>query len=299
MSKILITGSKSFIGTNYISKSKFKEVEQISLLENSPDEINFSGFDVVLHLAAIVHQSKKISENEYYKINRDLCLKVATCAKNAGVKQFIFLSTVKVYGESNSQTGPLIESSPCNPIDFYGKSKLEAEAELRKLEDDKFIVSVIRTPLVYGVGVKANMLSIMKLTDKVPVLPFRNVNNKRCYTFVENLVAYIDCIVQKRASGIFLAMDQEPVSTTTLVTLISKYLQKKRVLIKIPDTLMRIAHLIVPGIIDRLFSSFEMNNNKTLELLDFKIPYSTEEGIAKMVASYKESKIKNTGKQNT
>jgi UDP-glucose 4-epimerase len=204
-----------------------------------------------------------------------------------------------VYGESNSQTGPLIESSPCNPIDFYGKSKLEAEVELRNLEDDKFIVSIIRTPLVYGIGVKANMLSIMKLTDKVPVLPFRNVNNKRCYTFVENLVAYIDCIVQKRASGIFLAMDQEPVSTTTLVTLISKYLQKKRVLIKIPDTLMRIAHLIVPGIVDRLFNSFEMNNNKTLELLDFKIPYSTEEGIAKMVASYKESKIKNAGKKNT
>jgi nucleoside-diphosphate-sugar epimerase len=295
MLKILITGSKSFIGTNYISNSKFKEVEQISLLENKPDEINFSGIEVVLHLAAIVHQSKKISENEYNKINRDLCLQVATYSKNAGVRQFIFLSTVKVYGEINPLTGPLIESSPCIPVDFYGKSKLEAEIALRRLEDDKFIISIIRTPLVYGAGVKANMFSIMKLTDRIPILPFRNVNNKRCYTFVENLVAYIDRIIERRASGLFIAMDQEPLSTTTLVILISKYLGKKIVLIKAPHVLLKIAHLVVPSIVDRLYSSFEMNNNRTLELLDFKIPYTTEEGIAKMVASYKESKIRNVG----
>jgi len=292
MNKILIIGTNSFVGKNYIDFSTYKNINEVSLYDTEPEEIDFSQIDVVINLVAIVHQSKKIPESEYNKINRDLCLKVATCSKNAGVKQFIFLSTVKVYGESNPQTGPLIESSPCNPVDFYGKSKLEAEAELRKLEDDKFIVSIIRTPLVYGVGVKANMLSIMKLTDKVPVLPFRNVNNKRCYTFVENLVAYIDCIIQKRASGIFLAMDREPVSTTTLVTLISKYLGKKIKLIKLPSILLKIGYFLVPRIVDRLYGSFEMNNSKTLEILDFKPPFSTEEGIKRMVEAFKTTKLR-------
>src|SRR5664280_1337214 len=98
MKKILITGANSFIGTNFRRISKYQNIEEVSLKENSPDEIDFSQFEIVLHLAAIVHQSKKIDAEEYFYVNRDLCLRVAEQAKRAGVKQFIFLSSIKVYG---------------------------------------------------------------------------------------------------------------------------------------------------------------------------------------------------------
>lgn len=90
MTKVLITGANSFVGTNFQFFSKYKDVEEISLFENKPEDINFGKYDVVLHLAAIVHQSKKIPESEYFNVNRDLCLRVAKNAKKAGIKQFVF-----------------------------------------------------------------------------------------------------------------------------------------------------------------------------------------------------------------
>lgn len=290
MTKILITGAKSFVGKNFICSSKFKDVEEISLFDNKPEEINFSCVDVIIHLAAIVHQSKKISESEYFKINRDLCLSVATCAKKAGVKQFVFLSTVKVYGEIISGSVPLTEDSPCTPVDSYGKSKHEAELALQQLGDTDFIVSIIRTPLVYGDGVKANMLSMLKLVEKFPILPFGRVENKRSFTFVENLVGFIDRIIEKRAPGTFIAMDENPISTTELVEYISKYFEKKTYLFRPPFIIMRIGALIFPAIYNRLYGSLVFDNCKTLEILNFKPPYTSEVGIKKMVLAYKKNK---------
>ena len=142
MNRILITGTNSFVGTNFRRFSKYKDIDEISLLENKPENINFTGYDIVLHLAAIVHQSKKISDEMYFSINRDLCLKVAEQAKKGKVRHFIFLSTVKVYGDFDSATKIWNEDSICIPDDSYGKSKLEAEIGLRKLEDSDFTVSV-------------------------------------------------------------------------------------------------------------------------------------------------------------
>jgi UDP-glucose 4-epimerase len=260
------------------------------LFDNKPQNIDFSKYDVIIHLVAIVHQSEQIQEDEYFKINRDLCLNVAQRAKNAGVKQFIFLSTVKVYGEYNPVSGPWNEDSVCNPDDSYGKSKYEAEIELHKMETSDFIVSIIRTPLVYGVGVKANMLSILKLVDMFPFLPLAKVNNKRSFTSAENLVAFIDRIIEIRASGIFIAMDEKPLSTTELVRMISKFLNKKVWLFKMPDFLVRMGKAMIPKIFDRLYGSFEMDNSKTLMLLDFRPPLSSEEGIQRMVEAYVISK---------
>ena len=208
-------------------------------------------------------------------------------AKKAGVKQFIFLSSVKVYGAFNPSSGPWNEDSICNPDDSYGKSKYEAEIALRKLEDANFTVSIVRTPLVYGVGVKANMLSILRLVDRFPILPLAKVSNKRSFTSAENLVAFLDRIIEKRASGVFIAMDENPLSTTELVNSISKYLNKKVFLFQMPDLFVEVGKKLVPKVFDRLYGSFEMDNSKTLKTLDFKPPYSTEEGIKKMVEAYK------------
>lgn len=290
MARILITGADSFVGKNFIFYSKYKDVKEISLFDNKPEDINFKGIDVVIHLAAIVHQSKRIHENEYFKINRDLSISVAECAKRAGVNQFIFLSTFKVYGNIIPNSVILNENSLCLPTDSYGKSKYEAELALSHLEDTNFIVSIIRTPLVYGDGVKANMLSLLKLVDKFPILPFGKVNNNRSYTFVENLVGFIDRIIDKKASGIFITIDEHPLSTTELVKYISKYFEKKVYLFRMPYLFLRISAFFFPGIINRLYGSFEFNNQKTLDTLDFKPPFPAETGIKKMVIAYRKMK---------
>jgi nucleoside-diphosphate-sugar epimerase len=243
-------------------------------------------------LAAIVHQSTRIPESEYFKVNRDLCIQVAKGAKKGGVKQFIFLSTFKVYGNIIPNSGVFNEVSPCSPTDSYGRSKHEAELALQQMEDSTFTISIIRTPLVYGDGVKANMLNLLKLVDSVPILPFGKVNNNRNYTYIENLVGFIDRIIERKASGVFITMDEKAVSTTELVKYISKYLDRNVYLFKMPVFLIKIGTLLYPNIISRLYGSFEFDNHKTLEILNFKPPFTSEEGIKKTVLAYKENSRK-------
>lgn len=287
MAKVLITGANSFVGTNYFKYSQSNEIDEISLIDHQPKDVDFSKYDVVLHLVAIVHQSKKISEKEYYKINKDLCVQTAIEAKKAGIKQFVFLSTVKVYGKYQPGSEPWNEFSICEPEDGYGKSKYAAEIALKELEDDNFTISIVRTPLVYGEDVKANMRSIIKLVEKFSILPLGKISNKRSFTSIENLVAFIDRIIEKRASGVFIAKDQKALSTTELVHYISKYLDKKLILISFPKCVVKICMYLYPRIFDRLYGSFEMENKQTLKQLNFIPPLTVEEGIKKMILAYK------------
>lgn len=290
MTKILITGKDSFVGKNYIRFSEYKEIDEISMFENRPEDIRFEGYDVVIHLVAIVHQSRKIRESEYIRVNRDLCVRSANCAKAAGVKQFIFLSTVKVYGKFKRGSLPWTEYSDCFPEDSYGKSKREAEKLIMKLCDENFIVSIIRTPLVYGDGVQANMYSLLKLVSRFSILPFKDIDNRRSFTAVENLAAFIDRIIQMRIPGIFIAKDQDSKSTTELVRMISRFFGKRVTLIKIPHFVIRIGMFIYPRIFDRLFGSYEMDNASTLQKLDFTPPNTTEHCIEKMVIAFQKNK---------
>lgn len=287
MGKILITGANSFIGKNFVSFSKFRETETVSLRDIAPEAIDFRNIDVVLHLTAIVHVGKNSEGEEYFRINRDLCLQVAKCAKNEGVRQFIFLSSIKVYGKFMADSSPWDEDSDCNPEDFYGKSKYEAEQELQKLNDSGFIVSIIRTPLVYGMGVKANMLMLMKLVKYFPLLPFAKIQNKRNFTYIGNLIGFIDRIIEKKAAGVFIAMDNNSHSTSEIICFISEAMKKKTILIKLPSFMIKVGSFLFPLLIERLFGSLELDNRKTRLLLDYAPPFSTEEGISKMVDSIK------------
>ncbi len=286
MSRILITGTNSFIGTNFLKFSKFKEVEEISFRENRPESIDFSRFDTIVHLAAIVHQLHHTEADEYFRVNRDLTVRLAEQARIAGVRQFIFLSTVKVYGKWNPDTEPWNEDSQCFPEDPYGASKYEAEIALKALETPGFIVSVIRTPIVYGPGVGANILKLFKLIETVPILPFGGVNNNRHYTYVENLVGYIDRIIELRASGVFIAMDSKPLSTTELVNLISGFMGRRPLMFRLPDFVINTGAEIMPGVFDRLYRSFFLENTKTSEVLKYIPPFSIEDGFSMTITGY-------------
>lgn len=287
---LLITGSSGFVGTNFIKGASAFNIKEVDLLTQKVADIDFMGVESVLHLAALVHQMNGAPEELYFKVNRDLAYEVAKKAKDDGVKQFVFMSTAKVFGESTTGKLAWDENSDCNPIDPYGKSKYEAEKLLFHLHDENFRVAVVRSPLVYGAGVKANMYNLVKLVNQVPILPLGGVSNNRSIVYVGNLIALLKHIIQTQASGIFIAGDKEPLSTTQLVQLVAQASKKKIRLIRIPKFILNIAKKINPSIVDRLFGSLAIDNQSTNTQLGFIPPYSTEDGICEMVEWYKKEK---------
>ena len=214
MIKILITGKDSYIGTSfekYISRnfSDRYTVDTVDMIDRGWREKDFSAYDTVFHVSGIAH-IKETKENAelYYKVNRDLAIETALKAKNAGVSQFVFLSTMSVYG---METGVITkETAPC-PKSNYGKSKLQAEERILSLADDNFKVCVIRPPMVYGEDCKGNYQSIVKIVEKFPVFP--RVNNKRSLICIENLVSFIKMTIDDNLSGVFLPQNSEYMNT--------------------------------------------------------------------------------------
>lgn len=283
---IAITGSSGFIGSYFTKNITDFNIREVDLLVQKVDEVDFSGIDSVLHLAAHVHQMNSKDDTQYFIVNRDLAFETAKRAKLHGVRQFILMSTVKVYGESNSNSIPWNENSECKPLDAYGKSKFEAEKKINELADDTFQVAIIRSPLVYGAGVKANMFNLIRLIDKYPIIPFKDISNKRSMVYIGNLAAYIKQIMANNASGVFIPADPDSLSTYHLSQLIAKSLNKTPFFFKIPKFLLKAIKQIKPAIYSRLFDSLVVDNRRTNEILQILPPFPSEEGIAVMVNWY-------------
>jgi len=279
--KLLITGASGFVGSHFIEKYSSKyDIKTFSFRKDDLSTLDCSNIDVILHLSALVHQMGGANASEYERVNVTQTLELAQKAKKSGVKHFVFMSTVKVYGEETNSV--YTENSECKAEDEYGKSKLKAEQELLKLEDESFKVSIIRTPIVYGYGVKANIKSLINLVNKVPLLPFGKIENKRSMVYIGNLCYLVDVVIEQQKSGIFLASDDQPLSTSRLIELIAKNLDKKIYLVKIPffESLLKI---LKPSFHKRLYGSLEIDNSITKEKLNLKNPYSVEEGIRFMI----------------
>lgn len=275
--KLLLTGSRGFIGSYFNAKySERYDIQSFSYLNDDLNRIDLRDIDTVIHLSALVHQMDGASKEEYERVNVVQTLELAKKAKEKSIKHFIFMSTVKVYGEETNT--PYTEKSDCNPQDDYGKSKLKAELELQKLADDNFRVSIIRTPIVYGYGVKANIKSLISLVNKVSILPFGGIENRRSMVYIGNLCHLIDALVQKQTGGIFLACDDKPISTTKLIELIAKESGKSIFLIKVPffEVFLK---LLKPSFYKRLYESLEIDNTLTKEALAFNNLYTIEEGM--------------------
>ena len=228
MKKILITGANSYIGTSfekYINEnfSEDYQVDIIDMIDGSWREKSFAGYDAIYHVAGIAHQ-KETKENAhlYYEINRDLAFEVAKKAKNDGVKQFIFLSSMSVYG---MDTGVITKETRPNPKTNYGKSKLQAEEQIVSLRDETFKVCVLRPPMVYGEGCKGNYNTIIKLVKKFPFFP--RVNNKRSMVRIDNLIVLIRKAIDEELDGLYFPQDSEYVNTTKLAKQIAESMHKK------------------------------------------------------------------------
>ena len=281
---LLLTGASGFVGSRFqhLNREKYAMIT-VPWGELSDAGLTFKGIEVVVHLAALNHRMDVVPDEEYNKSNFELTRKLGERAKAGGVGHFVFLSTVKVYGEANILGRPYTETDSCNPVDAYGKSKLDAENALQSLESETFKVSIIRSPLVYGPGVKGNMERLIKLARTPYPLGFKGIDNRRTMVFVDNLIALIDAIIEQKGAGVFLAADDNPVSTSDAVGMIRDALKKGRNMFKMPGIFLSILGWAAPKLKSRLFESLIFDNDDTKKRLNFHNPYTTQEGFASMV----------------
>lgn len=237
--RILIAGEGSYIGESFKTYMSQFDNYVVDLFDTVSDEwksLDFSKYDVVYDVAGIAHV-KETDQNRslYYKVNRDLAVEIAQKAKREGVGQFIYLSSMSVYGLN---VGRIDENTSVAPVNAYGKSKLEAEKLLWKLNDNKFVVSIVRPPMVYGDGCKGNYQTLRKFALKVGFFP--DYENERSVIYIDNLSAAIRGIIHNEESGLYFPQNIEYVKTFDMVKDIVQKSGKKFISTKIFNWLIKL-----------------------------------------------------------
>jgi len=271
MKKVLITGANSYVGTSLEAwLNKYYEnysVDTIDMKNESWKEQNFSGYDSVVHVAGIAHiKETKKNADMYYKINRDLAYAAAQKAKNESVKQFIFLSSMSIYG---MERGFIFKDTAARPAGNYAKSKFDAENLITLLNDENFKIAILRPPMIYGKGCKGNYPKLSKLAKKIPVFP--DINNKRSMIYINNLCEFIRILIDDGAKGIYFPQNKEYVSTTELVKLISQIHKKNIKFTKLFNPIIRIFKISVVNKIfgDLVYDKSISEYNKNYIVSDF------------------------------
>lgn len=253
-----------------------------------------AGVDAVVHLAARVHVLKETATDElaaFRATNVAGTLKLARDAARAGARRFVFLSSVKVNGESTSGA-PFTERDAPQPHDAYGHSKREAEDALRDVARETGLeVVILRPPLVYGPAVKANFLRLLRWVDRGIPLPLAAVHNRRSLVYVGNLVdAIVQCLDHPAAAGeTFLVDDGEPVSTSHLLREIGHALQRPARLFPLPPGLLRAGAAAVGrgGDAARLLDDLVVDSRRIRTVLGWQPPFSRENGLAATAAWFR------------
>lgn len=241
MKKILITGKNSYIGTsleNWLAKEPENyQVDTVDTRDGIWEEKDFSRYDVVFHVAGIAHNSADPKlEDLYYKVNRDLTVEIAKKAKQEKVSQFIFMSSMIVYGNNpNGRTRITSETKP-KPDNFYGDSKLQAEIALRRLETDAFKIVILRPPMIYGKDSKGNYPLLSKFAQKSLIFP--DYENKRSILHIDNFCEFVRLMIKNQEQGTFHPQNQEYMQTSEIVRLIGGFYKRRIWLTKLGNPLI-------------------------------------------------------------
>lgn len=319
MSRILVTGANGFVGSSLsnvlmnhgyqvcaaLRRQNFVRdlVAQKQMFIGNIDKHTrwkdaLSDIDYVIHLAARVHvmnESKTDSLNDYQMVNVDGTVNFASQAAAAGVKRFIYLSSIKVNGTATKPGSPFKADDCPAPTDPYAVSKFEAEESLLNIAAaTKMEVVIIRPPLVYGPGVKANFLTMMQWLNRGVPLPLGCIQNKRSLIALDNLSDLIvTCIDHPAAANqIFLVADGEDLSTTDLLQRLGKALNRPARLIPFPGNLLKVAAFLVgrQDLIQRLCTSLQVDISKTQDLLGWKPIVKVDNAIKLTAMAYLEKR---------
>ena len=243
--KILITGKKSYIGNQikkWIKNKSDYEISRISLRDDQWKALDFSGYDAVIHLAGIVHKKdREVPLEEYFAVNRDLTKAIAIKAKAEGVTQFIYLSSMAVYGERGNLNQRVVITSETkeSPNTPYGQSKFEGEKALRAMESNKFKVAILRPPMIYGKECPGNYARLRKIALRWGVYP--NMHNQRSMLYIDNLMMMIKGILDQKLQGTFFPQDEEYSDTLEMIKEIRKAHDKKTWVLNLVRPLMFLA----------------------------------------------------------
>lgn len=256
MKKILITGADSYIGTSVenwlMRESDQYQVDTVDMKDGLWREKDFSEYDVVFHVAGIAHVSSDPNMEEmYYKVNRDITIETAKKAKEEDVKQFIFMSSIIVYGDSSSSKRVIDRDTVPTPCNFYGNSKLQAEKGIKDLESDDFKIVIVRPPMIYGKGSKGNYPRLANMAKKIPVFP--DIDNERSMLHIDNLCEFIKVMIDNEDDGLFFPQNKEYVKTSEMVRLIAEVHEKKIWMTKLFNPVLRLMFGI--GVVNKVFGN--------------------------------------------
>jgi len=273
VTQVLVTGATGFIGRALCAEKNF-ETKPLDL-RRPAWERDLAGAEVVVHLAGVAHT--RASDALYEEVNVRATQRLAIAALEAGVRRLVFVSSIKVNGEATPIDRPFRAADTPNPQDEYGRSKWRAEQALASLSGMEVVI--VRPPLVYGPGVRANFLRLLQLVDTGLPLPFGSIRNRRSFVFVGNLVALLRrCAEHPAAAGkTFLAADGEDLSTPELARRMAKALGRASRLVPFPPFLLP----------SKLAGSLVVDASEARSLLQWLPPYSVDEGLARTAAAYR------------
>ncbi len=329
--KILVTGASGFVGTELlkfwrnaahditgtsqvmpfppsdITQSSFDQAGQSQVNHQKDSSVTWllvddlvsadwdkivSGHDIVVHLAARVHQMTDGPEAArfYFQTNTEGTRRLAEASHKAGVRRFVFISTVKAMGEETPPGITWTEDTPCRPLDAYGESKLAAEQLLLEMHRQSgFPAVILRPPLMYGPGVKGNMASLMSLIERGWPVPVGGIANRRSFLSVSNLASAIDAVIEHSAAvgRVFLVTDGMPMSTGQLVAVMGDALGRRPWVIGFPELMWRFG-AVLPVLgprIRRLTGSLALNSARISAEVGWKPPFSMLEAFREAFAA--------------
>lgn len=273
---ILITGANSYIGMSvesWLTRSADQYViDTLDMRDDAWRNTDFSKYDVVYHVAGIAHADVgNVTEEQkqlYYKVNTDLAIEVAKKAKESGVKQFIFMSSMIVY--SGCAEKVITKQTIPEPLNFYGDSKWQADQKVRELSTDTFKVVVLRPPMIYGKGSKGNYPELAKLASKLPIFPI--VKNKRSMLHIDNLCQFVKLMIDNEESGVFFPQNAEYTNTSDMVQMIADV--KGHCIVMIPGVNWAVKLLaLVPGKIGDLATKAFGDSAYEMDMSEYKEDY--------------------------
>jgi len=310
---MLITGAGGFVGTSLVSELAKRRMPYRAVTrrraQNSfviPDidgrtdwTAALQGVDVVVHLAArahVIHEAAPLVEAQIQSSNVDATLNLARQAARAGVKRFVFMSSIKVNGEATAPNQPFTATDRPNPQNPYAQSKLDSELGLFAIARESGLqVTVIRPPLVYGAGVKANFDTMMQWVDRGIPLPLGAVNNKRSFVYVGNLVDLIIVAAHhpKAAGEVFVVSDGEDMSTTELFRRLAAALGRQSRVMPVPAAFLKAGASVLGrrDVVNRLIDSLQVDCSRTREVLGWKPPISVDHGLRETARSFHRAEL--------